>query len=499
MSERRRRQVFGPNGCDPVALLAGLGLAFSLPPWGWWVLAPPAAGLLWWRLDGRTWRGRLWTGWLAGLGCYVPGLLWVRSFSLPGAIVLIAAEAAFLGLAGVAVPPRGRWARAVAFPAAMVLAEWLRLQWPFGGLPLGGVFLGQAESPLVGTARLGGPLVLELVVATLGVGLAALVLVARGAQGRRWLPVAGVFLTGTVVLGLAGEWAPDGGPSVHSVHAAIVQGGGRRGFRKSQIDPAIVYAAQQAATARLRAGPDLVVWPEDVVSLDGPLEGSEAEAQLAETARRLRTTLVVGVTETISSTTFRNEVVAWGPDGTLAGRFEKVHRVPFGEYVPFRGFFAHFGNLSPVPRDAIPGTGTGLIETPAAALGVMVSFEVFYAQRGRAAVRAGAQLLVVPTNTSSYATAQVPTQEVAAAEIQAVEQGRDLLQAAPTGYSAVVTNRGQLLARSGLGPPDLLVATVHERSGATLYVRYGDGPVLVVSALLLAVAWLRPRRRRPSA
>jgi len=204
------------------------------------------------------------------------------------------------------------------------------------------------------------------------------------------------------------------------------------------------------------------------------------------------------VTETVSSTAFRNEIVAWGPDGTLVARFEKVHRVPFGEYVPYRGFFAHLGNLSGVPLDAIPGTGTGLMNTPVAPLGAMVSYEVFYADRGRSSVRAGAQLLIVPTNTSSYATAQVPTQEIAASEIQAVEQGRDLLQAAPTGYSAAITNRGTLLQRSVLGAPQIVAATLQRRVGWTVYVRYGDVPPLALAALAVLGGWIvAGRRRRP--
>ena len=142
-----------------------------------------------------------------------------------------------------------------------------------------------------------------------------------------------------------------------------------------------------------------------------------------------------------------------GPGRDLVSRFEKVHRVPFGEYVPYRSFFAHLGNLSAVPLDAVPGTGTGLMPTPAAPLGAMISYEVFYADRGRSSVRNGAQLLIVPTNTSSYATAQVPTQEIAASEIQAVQQGRDLLQAAPTGYSAAITNRGVAAAALGARRP----------------------------------------------
>jgi len=269
-------------------------------------------------------------------------------------------------------------------------------------------------------------------------------------------------------------------------------------------EPAVVLAAQQSETRLLRQEdhgdvPSLVLWPEDVVSLDTPLAGSPEESALSGLARTLHTTLVVGVTETVSSTTFRNEIVAFGPDGALVARFEKVHRVPFGEYVPDRGFFAHFGNLSSVPLDSLPGTGTGLLDTPAAPLGAMVSYEVFYADRGRGAVRAGAQLLIVPTNTSSYATAQVPTQEIAASTVQAVQQGRDLLQAAPTGYSAAITNRGTLLERSVLGAPQIVPATLSRRAGWTVYVRYGDFPPLALAVVALVGAWVVSgrHRRRP--
>ena len=280
-------------------------------------------------------------------------------------------------------------------------------------------------------------------------------LVADAVAGLGTLALVGwVALLSLVGVAVAADHAPDGGPSVGTVTTAAVQGGGSRGFRKSQINPSVVLAAQMSATRLLErldhgVSPQLVLWPEDVVSLDTPLSESPEQYVLSELARTLDTTLVVGVTETVSSTAFRNEAVAWGPDGTIVSRFEKVHRVPFGEYVPYRSFFAHLGNLSAVPLDAVPGTGSGLMTTPAAPLGAMISYEVFYADRGRASVRDGAQLLIVPTNTSSYATGQVPTQEIAASEIQAVQQGRDLLQAAPTGYSAAVTDRGVLLVAVG--------------------------------------------------
>ncbi len=490
----RRGRVAVPS------VLAGVGLALSLPPWGFWILAFPAAGLLWWRLDGLRPRTRLWSGWLAGLGCFVPGLMWARSFTLAGAIALIVIEALFPAVACVAVPPRFIGARALAFPAAMTLAEAARMSWPFGGLPIGGVFLGQAGGPVLGMARLGGPLLLTAAVFTGGVAIAALaqaaLVAARAGKGFGALARAGsVALIGVVIVTIAADHAPDGGPPRGTVTAAAVQGGGAVGFRKSDVSPAVVFAAQRAATTHLQQldhghAPRLVLWPEDVVSLSSPLDGSPTEAALSALARRLDTTLVVGVTETVSSTAFRNEVVAWGPNGDLVSRFEKVHRVPFGEYVPYRGFFEHLADLSSVPLDAIPGAGSGLMTTPAAPLGTLVSYEVFYAERGRSSVRAGAQLLIVPTNTASYSTGQVPSQEIAASEVQAVEQGRDLLQAAPTGFSAVVDHRGRLLSRSTLGAQQVLTASLDRRTGQTLFVHYGDAAILILAGLAFVGGWI---------
>ena len=89
------------------------------------------------------------------------------------------------------------------------------------------------------------------------------------------------------------------------------------------------------ASEEVPAGTDLVVWPEDVVDLEGPLAASPEGGTLAALARELGATLVVGVTEQ-EGNRFRNAAVAYDPDGTVTDRYEKVRRVPFGEYVPLR-------------------------------------------------------------------------------------------------------------------------------------------------------------------
>ena len=185
--------------------------------------------------------------------------------------------------------------------------------------------------------------------------------------------------------------------------------------------------------------------------------------------------------------------MAWGPRGRIVARYDKVHRVPFGEYIPFRSLIDRVADLSAVPRDAVGGRGAGLLKVPGrrlGKLGTLISYEVFFEDRARAAVRAGAQVLLVPTNASSFGTGQVPAQELAAARLRALETGRTVLQAAPTGYTAVVDWRGRVLARSALGRPGVLQRTVARRTGQTWAIQVGPRLGVTLAVLTLVVAWL---------
>jgi apolipoprotein N-acyltransferase len=483
-----------------IPLVAGACIGISLPPFGIWPLAIVAIAVLSRYLEGRSWRTRLLAGLLAGIGQFSIGLAWAVQFNAGGYVVLVLAESLFVAVACLLIPPgRGRIPGVLGL---LVLAEIAREYFPFGGLPLGGIALGQMDGPIAGTARLGGPLLVTGVVCLAGVGLGELV---------RWAPFpydaepraranngAGMLVV-AVLICVAGVFSPDGGAPAGTVRVAVVQGGGTRGLDQLQVAASVVFEAALRPTQRLPRGFGLVLWPEDVVALGGPLAGSAEEAELAAAARHLHATLVVGVTEPVGATRFLNEIVAFSPAGRVVATFEKVHRVPFGEYVPYRSFFRHIANLSDIPRDAIPGTGSGMIATPAGHLAVLVSFEVFFADRGRSGVRAGGRLILVPTNTSSYSASQAPAQEIAASQLQAIEEGRDLVQAAPTGFSAVISNRGAVLAESGLGSEDVIEQSVPLRAGATIYERFGDVPVVVLAGLLALVAWAVAFRGSPLA
>jgi apolipoprotein N-acyltransferase len=411
---------------------------------------------------------------------------------------------------------------------ALTLAEAARQAWPFGGLPLGGVALGQASGPIGRTARLGGPLLVVGVTVLAGAALAALVpqtlarrrsnhaagwgagtgeggkVGAASSAGRRVAGAIGLVVAAAIsavaVVAPSGANASPAGET--RVRVTIVQGGGKRGLDQLQVPPAVVFAAAVKATAKVPPGTQLILWPEDVVALNAPFVGSSAESQLSRIAVAHHATLVAGVTYPVGETQFRNEIVAFGPSGRLVATFEKVHRVPFGEYVPWRSFFSHLASLKDIPRDAIPGTGSGMIATPAGRAALLVSYEVFFADRGRSGVRAGGQVILVPTNTSSYANDQAPAQEIAAARLQAIAEGRYVLEAAPTGYSAVVNNHGDILHRTPLSSEAIVTASVPLLDGTTWYEREGDRPILLAALALVVFGGLMAlssgvlRRRR---
>lgn len=470
-----------------VALLAGLCLAAATPPWGFWPLAFAGIALLDHVLDDPALRpvqrlGRAWIAWAALL---FPTLLWMRALTLPGYLIAAAVFAGVLAT-GTVLAPRGP-ARWLALPGGIMLAEWVRWRWPFGGAPLSNLAIGQVAGPLAPILRVGGALLVVGITLTAGLALAA-------AWKRRPAVAAGLAAVVLVVLGI-GVVAPDGEATGEELEVAVVQGGGPQGTRAATTEPGIVLERHLAASAELEADRDidLLVWPEDVVDVVR-LRGSVPETELKELARTAEATFIAGIIEDEGRDAFRNWAVAYAPDGEEVGRYEKVERVPFGEWVPFRSLLEPIAGDALPSRDARIGQTPAVIDTPAGPLGVAISWEIFFGERARDAIGNGGEVLLNPTNGASYEGTHVQTQQVASSRMRAIETGRWVLQAAPTGFSAVVTPSGEVLQRTAVSERAILYDTVELRDGETLYVRFGDLPALAFALLSLAGGWLADRR-----
>lgn len=473
-----------------LAVAAGLAWAMAAPPRGWWVLFPLSIAALAVGLRGTGWRTRAWLGALTGLVYYGLTLTWVTDFNSAGYVALALLETVLLAVA-VALVPAGRSRRFGgwwALPAALVILQAVQERLPFGGFPLAAFAHGQVDGPFLAAAPLGGSLLVTAAAASSGVALAAIV----SEHGRRRVLLPGVAIAVAVVPVLVGAAVTT--REVGTMDAAIVQGGGPRGLRAIDTDPMLTTDRHLAVAENIQGSPDLVLLPENVVDVDGSIAGSEIDEWFAHLARDLDTNVVVGVTES-QRAGFRNAAVLWDPDGQRIDRYEKEHRVPFGEYIPVRGLIERLsGDTKFVPRDAIVGHGTAMLDASGVPLGVAISYEVFFADRVAEGVRAGGQVVLVPTNAASFVGEEVPATELAAARLRAREFGRTVLQAAPTGYSAVVHANGDVVAVSDLGDEALLRENVPLRTGLTPYARVGDAPIALLAVALLAGAWIRNRR-----
>lgn len=487
-----------------VGLCAGLLIGCSLPPIGLWPCGPLGVALF--LLSPRNARliERIARGLFAGIGQFVIGCSFALQFTAFGYVALVMVEACFIALSFVLAPStKGRY---VSLVGLLALGEFAREHVPFGGLPIGGIALGEANGPLAGLARLGGPILVAAATYLTGAGICTFVRamsIALHDKKRKGADTAiGEFAScGVVLILLTGallfaDLAPHGGTARRVDAVVIVQGGGARGLNEFEVPASTVFAAQLTPTEELKGPVDLVVWPEDTIKLATSLSGSRASSLIGNEASRLHATFLAGVTVNVGKTRFLNEIVAWGPSGSIVATFEKVHAVPFGEYVPDRSFFEHFASFAAVPRDAIVGHASGEITTPAGRFALMMSYETFYAERGRSGVRAGGQLIVVPTNTASYANDAVPAEELAASRLQAISEGRYLLQVATTGYSAVINTSGRVLLRSNLGSRDVLRVEAPLLAGATIYERFGDGPTLLGCLAAVFLGWALALRRR---
>ena len=466
---------------------SGLLLCAALPPWGWWPLAILGVALLDRVLADEPRGSRFRRGWWAAVACFTPSMLWMGAFTPPGYVIAVMFYAGVTATACALCPPSapGRW---LALPGALVLAEGIRSRWPFGGVPVSTFALGQVGGPLVGVARVGGPLLLGLATTLAGVALAAVVARAVKAALVAW---------GTVALLLVLAAVAPRGHDIGTLRIAAVQGGGAQGTRLGDVDPDVVFHRHLDASALITTPVDLVVWPEDVIDVDGPVTDSTQGQQVAALARRLHAPVLVGAVEgdLAHPDRFHNAQVAFDAEGNAVDRYEKVRRVPFGEYVPLRWLLEPLAGVQLIQREALPGHDPPTLTIPGVGtMGVSISWEVFFADRARAAIGDGGEVLLNPTNGASFTGGLVQAQQIGSSRLRAVETGRWVVQAAPTGYSAIITPNGAVVQRTGISEQRVLEGDVQRRSGLTWATRFGDWPAVVVSLALMAGAWWLTRR-----
>jgi apolipoprotein N-acyltransferase len=467
---------------SPVA--AGLLVAISMPPWGWWPLA----------LIGIAWHGRIAidrrdsatfsTGFFFALGWFVLPLSWMRYLSMPGFIATCIIFAVMHGGASYVaarVSTKDRHHRQ-ALIVCHALVEVLRMSWPFGGVPIATLAIGQATSPLASLAPLAG--VIGISTATLWVALSP----------RRIRAIAAV-----VLIVACSQFVNKVHNNGTTLDITFIQGGGKQGTHAIYTSTHDVFNRHLALTKSLKpnSSRDVLVWPENAVNVtqEGLFVDNQDYVQLAAEAQRLNVPIVVCITEDGGPRKFMNAAIVIEADGRISGRYDKVRRVPFGEYIPMRSLFSALGApINLVPRDARPGDARAWLDVAGTRAAVAVSWEVFFGGRVNEGIVDGATFIINPTNGSSYTGTLLQSQQMASSSLRAREQSRWLVQVSPTGFSAFVSPNGTILDRTTISHSAIVDRTISLRSGRTFYSYMGNSPyILGLIALLLLLMQRRSR------
>jgi apolipoprotein N-acyltransferase len=252
-------------------------------------------------------------------------------------------------------------------------------------------------------------------------------------------------------------------------------------------------SAQAAADSR----PQLLIWPEAAMPFYYQ-DGGELAEQIDRVPAETGAALLFGspaYRRESGAMHYLNSAFLLDRQGEPLGRSDKVHLVPFGEYVPLKRFLPFIDKLVVGIGDFSPGTIAPL-PLNGHRLGVLVCYEAIFPELAREWVRQGSGLLVNVTNDAWFGNSSAPWQHLAMVTFRAVENRVWVARAANTGISAFIAPSGRVLAATPLFEP--AVATLEVGLGARpgLYARTGD--LLPLLMLGLCIFWLVQTRRRSS-
>jgi apolipoprotein N-acyltransferase len=169
-----------------------------------------------------------------------------------------------------------------------------------------------------------------------------------------------------------------------------------------------------------------------------------------------------------------NSAVLIGPDGERLGAYDKIHLVPFGEYVPLYKYLFFVNRLAEGIGAYTPGKSSKRLKTPFGEFGTAICYEIIFPGLVRKGFRDGGDFLVTITNDAWFGRTAGPYQHFSMAVFRAVETRKPVVRAANTGVSGFIDSRGRILARTALYERTALAATIKTDSTKSFYTRFGD-------------------------
>jgi apolipoprotein N-acyltransferase len=505
-----------------ILLAAGAGaiLDAGFPDRSWWILAPVGVALMLLALLGRgPWTGLL-IGAISGLSFWLIHISWLTLYLGPVPwLALAGLQAIFFGisLSLIAVvlkygpglftstPWAAKLSRLGLVPVVVAglwtAREGISAVWPYGGFAWGRLALSQSESPFASLVTWLG---------LSGLSFALVWLVAFGLQLAREIlrsPLPGRSaargVTVVAALALLLMIVPSF-PIVQSgtTRLAAVQGASDAGLF-ADYEPGQILADHTSATLPLVGEDvDFVVWPENGSDID-PLVNEQAARVADYISREMDAPLITG-TITERDGLFYNSSLLWKAGEGAESIYDKVHPVPFAEYMPHRDFWRPFAPdlVDLVSRDYEIGTRSNVFDINGVLAGIAICFDIADDQLVKEMIDGKAGIILAQTNNADFGRTDESVQQLAIARLRALETGRTVVNISTVGSSAIITADGETLDSLPTWEPGAMVQTVPLSETVTPAMAFGRWIEWVVSFLGVAgfvLCLILPRVRRRQA
>jgi apolipoprotein N-acyltransferase len=435
------------------------------------------------------------------------------SLSIVVTILLIVILAAYMALAPFLarfVTLRWKAEMIVFMPVAWVALELARTNFPMGGFPWANLAMSQwALLVPLQIVDLVGVYGLMFAMVWVNWYIAELILKFRGSEVRWLLPK--LVVTSMIIVGMLGYGVyrlqtlnrslEVGG----MVNTAILQGNIRQSEKwDEQLATRNLNVHRKMTKRVFEAGADLIVWPEAsfpfLVASDVKSANPRVMGLPKDLLGDLPAVLFGAVVDEAGNTGY-NSALMFNAKGILLGRYDKVHLVPFGEYIPYKKVLFFVKKLTQPEGEFLPGAEMKVLEFPKGKIGLLLCFEDAFPELSRKFVLKGVDLLVNITNDAWYDISSAPYQHAALSVFRAVENRRYLIRSANTGVSALIAPSGEILMQSPIFERSILAGAVWPVKNITPYARYGDWfayacvAYSVIGAIMALIMGIRMRRR----
>ena len=509
------------------ALLSGALIFLSFPKFGTGILAWTAFVPLFYALQEKRFTQGLLTGFITGFSANIGIFYWITFVVvnygyLPVAVgiavmlLLSAYLALYVALFSAGIVYFNRRGIPLVFSAPLL---WTSLEYVKSHLLTGVPWenLGYSQylyRPLIQIADMTGVFGLTFIIVFINVVIFDVLRIGQSNTGSRVLNrrvVAKVMAGCTLMAALFGYGMLRTGEVEKSIQKAgampvsLIQGDIDQNIKWHQAfqeETIRIYTSLSQQSAPVGQG--LIVWPETAAPFFFQ-DRDDMHREVVSVALQTNNWLLFGSPSYRMegrNAVFLNSAFLLSPDGRIAGQYDKVHLVPYGEYVPLRRFFPFISKLVVGIGDFRSGKGYEPLliykNGDQQKLGVMICYEGILPEAGRTYRQRGAGLLVNITNDAWFGNTSAPYQHLSMTVFRSVENRLYLVRAANTGISAIIDPTGKIVNRSGLFEKAALQGTIRFMDMKSFYSIYGDLFVYgcMMGLTLILVISIKKRGRR---